>query len=67
MNSSVPPGYWSEERTAVAKAYPGKGWLKKVAQMPSEQVHEIWMSLQKRKEKEATDGAKVQISNGTLK
>ena len=49
--AAVPPGYWSEERYAVARAYPGKKWLEKVARMPKEQVHEIWMSLQKRKEK----------------
>lgn len=55
MGNPTPPGYWSEERSYVARAYPGKGWLKKVAQMPSGQVHEIYLSLKKRKEKEATD------------
>lgn len=49
--SAVPPKYWSEERYAVAKAYPGKKWLQKVSNMPEAQVHEIWLSLQKRKEK----------------
>lgn len=45
----VPPGYWSKERYEVANAYPGKKWRDKVASMPKEQVHEIWVSLQKRK------------------
>ena len=49
--AAVPPGYWSEERYAVARAYPGKKWFDKVASMPKEQVHEIYVSLQKRKEK----------------
>ena len=44
----LPPGYWSEERHAVARAYPGKKWLDKVARMPKEQVHEIFLSLKKR-------------------
>lgn len=51
----VPPGYWSEERSAVAKAYPGKKWMDKVARMPKEQVHEIWLSIQKRKKKKSTE------------
>lgn len=46
----LPPSYWSEERYAVARAYPGKKWMDKVARMPKEQVHEIYLSLQKRKE-----------------
>lgn len=46
----TPPGYWSEERYEVARAYPGKKWMDKVSRMPKEQVHEIWVSLQKRKE-----------------
>lgn len=45
------PGYWSEERYEVAHAYPGKKWFEKVSKMPKEQVHEIWVSLQKRKGK----------------
>lgn len=49
------PGYWSEERTAVANAYPGKKWAEKVSRMPKEQVHEIFLSLRKRREKKATD------------
>ena len=49
----LPPGYWSEERHAVARAYPGKKWLDKVARMPKEQVHEIFLSLKKREEKKA--------------
>ena len=49
---SAAPGYWSEERYAVAHAYPGKKWFEKVSRMPPEQVHEIYMSLRKRKEKE---------------
>ena len=48
---ALPPSYWSEERYAVAKAYPGKKWMDKVARMPKEQVHEIYVSLQKRKKK----------------
>lgn len=47
----LPPSYWSEERYAVAHAYPGKKWMDKVARMPKEQVHEIYMSLLKRKER----------------
>ncbi len=47
----LPPGYWSEERYAVAKAYPGKKWMEKVARMTKEQVHEIYVSLQERKKK----------------
>ena len=46
----LPPSYWSEERYAVARAYPGKKWMDKVARMPKEQVHEIYVSLQQRKE-----------------
>jgi hypothetical protein len=52
MNSPVPPGYWSEERTYVAKAYPGKKWMDKVSRMPKEQVHEIYLSLRKKREKD---------------
>ena len=48
----LPPSYWSVERYEVARAYPGKKWMDKVARMPKEQVHEIYMSLRKRKEKE---------------
>ena len=60
MSERVPPGYWSEERYAVARAYPGKKWTDKVARMTKEQVHEIWVSLQKRKgKKAATDVQKV--------
>lgn len=60
MSERVPPGYWSEERYAVARAYPGKKWTDKVARMTKEQVHEIWVSLQKRNGKRAaTDVQKV--------
>ena len=51
------PGYWSEERSAVANAYPGKKWAEKVSRMPKEQVHEIFLSLKKREEKKHTDRA----------
>jgi len=50
MGAFLPPGYWSVERHAVAKAYPGKNWRDQVARMPKEQVHEIYLSLQKQKE-----------------
>lgn len=53
--TKVPPGYWSRERYEVAMAYPGKKWMDKVASMPKEQVHEIWLSLQKRKGKKDAD------------
>ena len=52
---TVPPGYWSEERYAVAKAYPGKKWMDKVSRMPKEQVHQIFLSLEKRKGKAKND------------
>lgn len=52
---TVPPGYWSEERYAVAKAYPGKKWMDKVSRMPKEQVHQIFLSLEKKKKRTATD------------
>lgn len=57
MGDFLPPGYWSEERYAVARAYPGKKWKDKVSRMPKEQVHEIYLSLQKRKEKQREDRA----------
>lgn len=57
MGDFLPPGYWSVERHAVAKAYPGKNWMEKVARMPKKQVHEIYLSLQKRKEKQREDRA----------
>lgn len=52
---TVPTGYWSEERYAVAKAYPGKKWMDKVSRMPKEQVHQIFLSLEKRKGKAKND------------
>lgn len=55
MSEKLPPGYWSEERYAVARAYPGKKWVDKVARMPKEQVHEIFLSLQNRKENAKND------------
>lgn len=46
-------GTYSQERIEVAKAYPGKGWTKKVMGMSDEQVHEIFVSLQFRRDVEA--------------
>ena len=51
MEKSLPPAYWSEERHAVARAYPGKKWMDKVGRMPKEQVHEIFLSLKKREKR----------------
>ena len=37
----------------VAKAYPGKNWTQKVMQMSDAQVHDIFVSLQFKRENEA--------------
>ena len=55
MADGAAPGYWSEERYAVARAYPGKKWWEKVSRMPESQVHEIFLSLRKRKENSKND------------
>ncbi|QPX62513.1 hypothetical protein SEA_TRUCKEE_49 [Arthrobacter phage Truckee] len=34
-----------QKRDAVAKAYPGDGWSKKVQKMSDAQVHAIYMQL----------------------
>ena len=43
--------HYTAERAEVAKAYPGKKWRQKVLAMSDAQVHEVWVSIQKRKEK----------------
>ena len=43
--------HYTQERVEVAKAYPGKKWSKKVMEMSDAQVHEVFVSLRKRKEK----------------
>ena len=56
MADGAAPGYWSEERYEVARAYPGKKWWEKVSKMPESQVHEVWVRLQKKKQKEKAAG-----------
>ncbi len=34
-----------QKREAVAKAYPGEGWAKKVQKMADAQVHTVYMRL----------------------
>ena len=43
--------HYTAEREEVAKAYPGKKWAQKVLAMNDAQVHEIYVSILKRKEK----------------
>lgn len=52
MDSAIDRHY-TQERVQVAKAYPGKKWAAKVLEMSDGQVHQIWIELQKKKEKEA--------------
>lgn len=50
--------HYSQERCEVAKAYPGKKWTQKVIQMSDAQIHEIYVNLLKKKEKEKKKRAK---------
>lgn len=43
--------HYTQERVNLAKAYPGKGWQKKVMNMSDAQVHAAWLDVQKRREK----------------
>ena len=43
--------HYSQERVEVGKAYPGKKWAKKVLEMSDAQVHEIYVSIMRRKER----------------
>ena len=61
-------GHYSQERVEVAKAYPGKKWTQKVMNMSDEQVHEIFVSIQfrrevKKKKKKAMEEARKKREN----
>lgn len=48
--------HYTAERAELAKAYPGKKWVEKVAKMPDSQVHTVLVSIRNRKEKKAKEG-----------
>lgn len=48
--------HYTAERSELAKAYPGKKWVEKVAKMPDSQVHTVLVSIRNRKEKKAKEG-----------
>lgn len=45
--------HWTQERSELAKMYPGQKWYKKVLEMSDEQVHATFVSIRNRREKEA--------------
>lgn len=44
--------HYTAERAELAKAYPGKKWVEKVAKMPDSQVHVVLTSIRNRKEQQ---------------
>lgn len=47
--------HYTAERAELAKAYPGKKWVEKVAKMPDSQVHTVLVSIRNRKEKQKNE------------
>ena len=47
--------HFTTERAELSRCYPGKKWVEKVSKMSDAQVHEVYMSILRRKERSKND------------